>query len=246
MRPQVSVTLDDVKSAGNQIDQRWTKLRQATFDARAMKELAVQEKLGGAVPKDEAISPRIGPELDLETEDEQPGETGVAWGEDVHELLDAAMRGRDAGLENLARSLTREREGIVDEDKRVEELLECVRSVRQSEIWKRAQKSQRVLPEVPIMMMGGADMSPDGRPILLRGVIDLAFREAGGWVIVDYKTDQLQGTTLDSLVEKYRPQVESYADAWRTLVGEKVHEVGLFFTREKEKPYVRLKVTNKG
>src|SRR5262249_4418766 len=150
--------------------------------------------------------------LSEETEDQQPDEAGVAWGEDIHELLEAAMRGRDAGLESLARSLTRERAGVVDEDKRVQKLLECVRAVRQSDIWKRAQMSQQTLPEVPIMMMQQAAEISDARPLLLRGVIDLAFRESEGWVIVDYKTDQSNDKSLAALVEHYTPQVASYAD----------------------------------
>ena len=148
-RPKLSVSLDDLISARNEIDRRWSTLRQATFDARAIKELALQEKEAGSEPKRQAISTPIHPELAEEPEDEQPGETGVAWGEDVHELLEAAMRGRDAGSEHLARSLTRERDGIVDEDKRVEKLLECVRSVRKSEIWKLRRKAIRFCRKCP-------------------------------------------------------------------------------------------------
>jgi ATP-dependent helicase/nuclease subunit A len=230
-RPQVSVRLDDVISARNEIDRRWSILRETTFDVGAIKELALREKRAGTEPAQDAIPTPIRLEPSEEPEDEQPGETGVAWGEDIHELLEAAMRGRDAGLDSLARSLTRERDGIVDEDQRVQNLLECVRSVKQSEIWKRAQKSHQVLPEVPIMMMGEADASPDRRPLLLRGVIDLAFREGDGWVIVDYKTDQLKEQSLANMIEHYRPQVQSYADAWAAIVNEPVHEIGLFFTR---------------
>ena len=136
------------------------------------------------------------------------------------------MRGRDAGLENLARSLTRERDGIVDEDKRVQHLLECVRSVRQSEIWKRAQQSQQVLPEVPIMMMDKSAESSDGRPLLLRGVIDLAFREGDGWVIVDYKTDQLKEKPSRDAGRALPPAGAELRGRVAELVREPVHEIG--------------------
>ena len=225
-RPQISVALDDVLKARDEIDRRWSILRQPTYDARAIKELPLKDKQIVSDPTRGAKLAQARPETSEEAEDEQSGETGVAWGEDVHGLLEAAMRGRDAGLENLARSLTREREGIVDEDKRVQHLLECVRSVRKSAIWKRAQASKQILPEVPIMMMDKSVNSSDGRPVLLRGVIDLAFREPGGWVIVDYKTDQLKEKAIAELIEQYRPQVQSYANAWRTLLGEPIQEVG--------------------
>jgi ATP-dependent helicase/nuclease subunit A len=64
----------------------------------------------------------------------------------------------------------------------------------------------------------------------VRGVIDLAFREADGWVIVDYKTDAVDDGDPSELVKHYRPQVEAYAAAWQGLVGEPVKERGLYFT----------------
>ena len=64
-----------------------------------------------------------------------------------------------------------------------------------------------------------------------RGVIDLAFLEGDRWVIVDYKTDRVERNSLAKLVEHYRPQVQSYATAWETLVGQPVREVGLLFKR---------------
>jgi ATP-dependent helicase/nuclease subunit A len=65
---------------------------------------------------------------------------------------------------------------------------------------------------------------------LIRGVIDLAFREPAGWVIVDYKTDPRAEQQLPSLVDRYRPQVEQYAAAWERMIGEPVIERGLLFT----------------
>jgi ATP-dependent helicase/nuclease subunit A len=148
-------------------------------------------------------------------------------------LLEAAIRGRGPDLARLARSITRAREDQVDdEDAHVQKLLDCVRSVQGSEIWKRAINALQVLPEVPLMMRaGGGGELPGTTPLFLRGVIDLAFREENGWVIVDYKTDQLKDKPLASLVEHYRPQVQCYADAWVKLLREPVHEIGLYFTR---------------
>lgn len=45
---------------------------------------------------------------------------------------------------------------------------------------------------------------------MLRGVIDLAFLETGGWVLVDYKTDVAARDQLEMLVEHFRPQVDLY------------------------------------
>jgi len=53
----------------------------------------------------------------------------------------------------------------------------------------------------------------------------------GRWAIVDYKTDDVSDGEVAKLVDHYRPQVRSYAEAWEKLVQQPVHEVGLFFTR---------------
>ena len=65
-------------------------------------------------------------------------------------------------------------------------------------------------------------------------MIDLAFREGDGWVIVDYKTDAVTPESLQGLVDHYQGQVQTYAQSWQQVVGEPVKEKGLFFTRLQE------------
>ena len=68
-------------------------------------------------------------------------------------------------------------------------------------------------------------------PTVVRGAIDLVFLEQDGWVIVDYKTDQLQGRTLAAMAAHYAPQVRLYAEAWRACTGQTVKELGLLFAQ---------------
>lgn len=67
---------------------------------------------------------------------------------------------------------------------------------------------------------------------VLEGVVDLAFRETGGWVIADYKTDLGTDPDFPARRERYRRQVDLYADAWRELTGERVKERILFYTAQ--------------
>jgi len=227
-RPQVRVKVEEIEAAQQSIDRRWEATRRATYDTESIKDISLNRRRSFRTPDDVATLAAGVPEGGALAEATLTGEHGVEWGEDMHVLLEVAMRSPDADLESLARSLTRERDGDLE---RVTALVTSVRSVQRSAIWKRARASQRVLAELPLMMMVPANESDTGRPTVRRGVIDLAFLEAQGWVIVDYKTDQAQPQVIPKLVEYYRPQVESYAATWRTLVGEPVHEVGLFFTR---------------
>jgi ATP-dependent helicase/nuclease subunit A len=67
---------------------------------------------------------------------------------------------------------------------------------------------------------------------VLEGVIDLAFREADGWVVVDYKTDVGTDPDFAGREAAYRRQVDLYAEAWSRLSGEPVKERVLFFTAQ--------------
>jgi len=151
------------------------------------------------------------------------GEHGTEWGRAIHHLLRAKMQNPSADLRNMAR-------WILSEEELARELetqaLELVDSVTGSEIWRRAASSEKCLVEVPFQVLN----ETEGGPEIMRGVIDLAFRESGAWVIVDYKTDESAKTSLERLVSHYAPQVELYAEAWSKAVGEQVKEKGLYFT----------------
>jgi ATP-dependent helicase/nuclease subunit A len=82
---------------------------------------------------------------------------------------------------------------------------------------------------------GEADAPAAGSPAeatVLEGVIDLAFKEADGWVVVDYKTDVGTDPDFAARSEAYRRQVELYGAAWSRLTGEPVKEHVLFFTSQ--------------
>ena len=81
----------------------------------------------------------------------------------------------------------------------------------------------------------GNEPSVEEEETLLRvieGVVDLAFREDGGWVIADYKTDLGTDPDFSSRIKTYRKQVDLYADAWARLTGDPVKERILFFTAQ--------------
>jgi ATP-dependent helicase/nuclease subunit A len=96
-----------------------------------------------------------------------------------------------------------------------------------SGIWRRALESERRLVEVPFQVL---QEQAGALPTILRGVIDLAFREDGGWVLVDFKTDRVEGTGLREAVRRYSPQVRLYSEAWGRGSGERIKEAFLSFT----------------
>jgi len=85
----------------------------------------------------------------------------------------------------------------------------------------RVQRARCVLKEVPVGMYDGNEY--------LEGIVDLLFEEEDGWVLADYKTDFLPEAGPTNLVERYRPQMEAYAQVL-ARVGTPVKESGLWFS----------------
>ncbi len=154
--------------------------------------------------------------------------TGIEWGDLIHALLEYAM-GHPActrtDLDRYARWLTVEKPDI---GAAVPEALDLVHRVMASETWARAQAAEECFVEVPFAI---AHLGPDGRPVVLSGVIDLAFRDAAGWKIVDYKSDQLISPDGRELVEKYAPQLDAYAAALKQVVPSASVTTGLHVVR---------------
>ena len=69
----------------------------------------------------------------------------------------------------------------------------------------------------------------DGEKILLQGVVDCALMDPDGITVVDFKTDRVTEQTLLEAAERYRAQVEAYADALSRIFEKKVKRSCLYF-----------------
>lgn len=206
--PEVPVTDADVAAAGAALSAHWQVVEQPTYAKVAAKEISVTPSA-----------------LHQPTS----GEHGTEWGTVIHLLLQAAMQQPAVDLHELAYTAL--------EDQQLDPALadaavQMVQAVTQSEIWRRATASEQCLVEVPFSTCLPPDKTVDGLPTILRGVIDLAFREPAGWVIVDYKSDARPAEALPELTAHYAGQVRTYAETWKRIVGQPVHEAGLYFTHE--------------
>ena len=68
-----------------------------------------------------------------------------------------------------------------------------------------------------------------GEQILLQGVVDCALIESDGITIVDYKTDRVSEDTVMMAVERYRQQVNIYADALSRIYQLPIKAKQLYF-----------------
>jgi ATP-dependent helicase/nuclease subunit A len=212
---QVVVPEEAVDAAAAAIAGRWEAVLRDTYAVRAAKEIAVSA-------------------AELHRHPAAPGaEHGAAWGTVIHFLLETALREPGRDLRGLARAALEEQEldpALADA------ALATVAAVQGSAIWRRATAAQLRLVEAPFVIgldpadpLLGPGGEPRGLPTVVRGVVDLAFREPAGWVIVDWKTDAGAAARQEALVEHYRGQIELYARVFARVTGEAVAECGLFF-----------------
>ena len=99
-----------------------------------------------------------------------------------------------------------------------------MRSALTHDLLKRAATADQHFIEMPLV----STRQIDGRAEITEGIADLAFSEAGGWVIVDFKSDRARDAVRD---RQYGDQVREYARMLRDA-GEPVSEAWLLYTRD--------------
>ena len=219
--PTESISMGDPSEATAAIAECLRKASTPTYETQRAKEYA----LSAAGPADtpSAVGP-VAPSAAAPPALAAEGEQGMEWGSVIHLLLSAAARDPNADLRKVARTALEQQEldpALADA------AIEMVRSVAQSDIWVRASKSMLRLTEVPFVVQ----RDEGDVPTLVKGAIDLAFKEADGWVLVDYKTDAVPKEGLAGLASRYAPQLQTYAEAWERCTGEPVKETSIYFVR---------------
>jgi ATP-dependent helicase/nuclease subunit A len=192
--------------------------------------------------------------------DDAPVRRGTDWGSAVHDGLQYAAQGMSgAALRDACRNRLVALDRPLDaagQPAELDELLTIIAAVLDSPLWQRALAAGSMLVEasfaVPFSaaeyaaLTGAGPAAPDApggdthgsnapapdAPALevVDGRIDLVFREADGWVLVDYKSDAAGDRVPADLLRSYQGQLILYAAAWRRATGEPVTETALLFT----------------
>ena len=71
----------------------------------------------------------------------------------------------------------------------------------------------------------------EGEQVLLQGVVDCALIEEDGITIIDFKTDRVTQETLAAAVQRYLPQIQTYAEALSRIYEMPVKAKYLYFFR---------------
>ena len=104
----------------------------------------------------------------------------------------------------------------------------------ETDIGRKLSSGQTCLREFKFSILDeGSHYSPDlaGEQVLLQGVVDCALLEQDGITILDFKTDRVMEETAVKAVERYRPQLETYAEALERIYELPIKETLLYFFR---------------
>jgi ATP-dependent exoDNAse (exonuclease V) beta subunit len=159
-------------------------------------------------------------------------DAGAAWGALIHGLLEHAARDRGATREDLARLGTWLTVDSTDLRPLLPAALDVVERVVAAGFFREARQADASEAEVPFAVLQAGD---DG-PTVIRGVIDLVHSAAGGWRIIDYKTDQAGDPA--ALLVRHGGQLRAYLDAFARLTGAPV-EAGVFGVRSLQVGWLR-------
>jgi len=174
------------------------------------------ERARGGIEWASATSQKAALWEELETEHWGTGD-GTALGAAFHEIMDQIDWSDPTSLGQLCR----DRAGFFGISARAALLEEMARWCLKSDLVGRALASQNYWKEMPF-----ACFDP---PRMMEGAMDLVFREPGGLVIVDFKTD----ATPKRLESVYRIQGETYARALAKITGQAPREVWFLFVQAK-------------
>jgi len=151
-----------------------------------------------------------------------------------HAELEKCSTDREIGKE--LQRLTKQ--GVITQEQAGEIDIDSIIGFCNSDIGKRIIASKHARKEFKFSLLTNADeYFPGGGndQILLQGVVDCYFEENDQLVVVDYKTDKVTESTVASRVDKYKSQLDAYANALERITGKKVKErVIYFFALNKE------------
>lgn len=142
----------------------------------------------------------------------------------VFELLDMDKpEYNQKTVKEMLQSFTRK--GLLEQEEadsiHVEDIIKFTQTSlfsRMKEAYNRGElfREQKFLMGVPANKINAESCSKD--TIVIQGIIDACFIENGKYVIVDYKTDNIRN--LRELADKYKIQLQSYANAINQIVGD--------------------------
>ena len=105
--------------------------------------------------------------------------------------------------------------------------IDCEKIVRlfATELGQKLRSNAEVLREFKFSILEDAGRYSDGlegEQILLQGVVDCALVEPDGITVIDFKTDYVTDETIGLITDRYRTQIDTYANALERIFDRKI------------------------
>lgn len=239
VRTAAKISVSEIKRRFAERDEEAERLTVDQDELPMVAESVVPFEVGSVRGETAEAAPSDGPfavkPLALQHEEDLCRE-GAAWGTLMHEAMQwlpvkaYTKASLTAELDRLAT------DGYFTPEERARLHEGMLLSFFTSPLGKRMLAAPQTAKEWPFSMLYDANRVYDhvetGEKLFLQGIIDTAFREDDGWVLVDYKTDSVANG--DELRKRYASQLTIYREALATLTGEPVKETYIYSFRLRE------------
>ena len=95
-----------------------------------------------------------------------------------------------------------------------------LRKCLQTDLFGRIARANEIHRELPFTLQKGET--------IVEGIMDLIFKEGNEWFLVDYKTDRVDKSQAETHAERYRLQLEAYAEALQIIGGMRAAKILMF------------------
>lgn len=158
-----------------------------------------------------------------------------AYGNAIHAAMQYIHYEHCADLESLQQEIMRlHQEGFLSEEQMKMVDCERIHAFFQQEIGKKLSSGIPCLREFKFSILDPASRYGDNleeEQVLLQGVVDCALLEEDGITILDFKTDRVTCDNVKDIAERYRPQVEVYAESLTRIFEKPIKAKYLYFFR---------------
>ena len=153
---------------------------------------------------------------------------GMDYGVAMHTAMQYVRFDACTGIEGLEEEIRRLAKARIIPAEFVDKLdRSAILAFFQTELGQRLRR-EACIREFKFSILADAEGLP-GEKILLQGVVDCALMEPDGITVVDFKTDYVTDATLPQVLDRYRPQVDTYSKALERIYEMPVKGTYLYF-----------------
>ena len=163
----------------------------------------------------------------------KPVRAGKTYGTAIHAAMQYLDFGKCGSLQGIEGELNRIRQvGFLSHDQGKLVTAGKIAPFFETEIGKKLVSGTECVREFKFSLLDDGNKYGEGlqgEQVLLQGVVDCALIEKDGISVVDFKTDYVTEETLEAVTDRYRIQLETYADAMHRIFEQPILGKYLYF-----------------